>query len=130
MKVLVDTAIWIDYFAAKPTPQVAILEELVTEHRDLHVCGLVITEVLQGIRDDAVFRRTHQIFRTLPYLQMGYPTFVRAASIYRQLRRSGVSIRNTVDCLIAALAIEHNVKLLSADRDFQFIQGQFPLKLI
>jgi hypothetical protein len=128
--VLVDTSVWIDYFSGRPVAHVAALEQSLHAGDDVCVCGLILTEVLQGIRSDVDYRKTKTYFRSLLFLPMGYPTFVRAAEIYRALRRRDVTVRRPVDCMIAATAIEHDVLLLHNDRDFDAIEKYGSLKVL
>lgn len=64
------------------------------------------------------------------YLPMSAPTFVKSAEIYRSLRKKGITIRKTIDCLIAVLCLEHEVRLFRNDRDFLFIAEHFPLRIV
>ena len=128
--VLVDTTVWIDFFAARNTPQVSMLEELISDGEDICVCGIVLTEVLQGIRNDARYRRTKAHFDNLILLPMAKSAFVRSAAIYRSLRKKGITVRKPVDCIIAAVALEHKVRLLHNDRDFLPIEKHFGLKSV
>ncbi len=116
--ILVDTTVWIDWFKGNDTAHVLALERLIGEHEDLCVCGVILTEVLQGIRDDKDYAIVAARFQSFVYLPMGQITFTKAAELYRTLRRKGVTIRNAVDCMIAAVAIEHDIPLLQNDRDF------------
>ncbi len=128
--VLVDTTVWIDFFAARPTPEVAELEQLVNEGEDICTCGIILTEVLQGIRKDEAYERTLSRFDTFLFLPMNRQTFVRAAELYRSLRRRGVTIRKPVDCMIASVAIGHDIALLHNDRDFDAIEAYCGLKVV
>ena len=116
--ILVDTTIWIDFFRGQDTPEVLCLERLISENVDICVCGVILTEVLQGVREDKDYDAVSTRFESFIYLPMGQMTFKKSAEIYRTLRRKGVTIRNTVDCMIAAVAIEHDIPLLHNDRDF------------
>lgn len=118
---LVDTSVWIDFFAARSTAQVAVLESSIDQKEDLCLCGVVLTEVLQGIRDDKQYKQTESALSNLIYLPMDQSTFLLAANIYRTLRSRGITIRNSVDCMIAAVCIEHKADLLHNDRDFDHI---------
>ena len=128
--VLVDTTVWIDLFAGNDTPQVVALERLLAAGEDICTCGVVLTEVLQGIRQDAAYRRTRSQFAHFRFLPMSQDTFVHAAELYRSLRRRGVTIRKPLDCMIAAVAIEHGVPLLHRDRDFDPISRHCGLLVI
>lgn len=120
--VLVDTTVWVDFFNNKNTPHVQALERLVTEEQDVCTCGVILSEVLQGIRKDRDYRKTLSRFDTFLFLPMDRHTFVKAAELYRTLRRRGITIRKTVDCMITAVAIEHGTPLLHNDKDFDAIE--------
>ncbi|MEE8431229.1 MAG: PIN domain-containing protein, partial [Candidatus Desulfatibia sp.] len=90
--------------------------------------GIVLTEVLQGIRKDSEFKKTRDLFNTLLFLPMPYPVFLKAAEIYRGLRRKGITIRKSVDCMIASVAIENDIPLLHNDKDFEAIEEHCGLK--
>lgn len=128
MMVLVDTTVWIDFFSANLTPQVEALEKLIAEREDICLCGVILTEILQGIRDDAEFKKTKNLLANLVFLPMPYSAYLSSAEIYRGLRRKGITIRKSVDCMIAAVAIENDIPLLHNDKDFIPIEKQFGLK--
>ena len=128
--VLVDTTVWIDFFAAKSTPEVAELERMLNEEEDICTCGIILTEVLQGIREDEDYQRTLSRFDIFLLLPMTRQAFLRASELYRSLRRRGVTIRKSVDCMIASVAIEHDIALLHNDRDFDPIETYCGLKVV
>jgi hypothetical protein len=128
--VLVDTTVWVDLFSGLTTPQVTTLELLITRREDICLCGVILTEVLQGIRDDEEHAKTQSTFSNLLYLQMTRGTFLLAAHIYRSLRARGITIRNSIDCMIASVCIENKVALLHNDRDFDPISKHFDLKIV
>ncbi len=129
MRVLVDTTVWIDFFGGREEPQVAALQHLIETEEDLCICGVILAEVLQGIRSDANHAATQQYFDDLIFLSMRKETFVRAAEIYRSLRKKGITVRKPVDCMIASVAIEHDVRLLHNDRDFDYIAKHSKLRV-
>ena len=128
MMVLVDTSVWIDFFSASPHPHVRALENLIVEREDICICGTILTEVLQGIREDSEFNQTRDLFANLIFLPLQYHVFLRSAEIYRNLRRNGITVRTPVDCMIAAVALEHDMFLLHNDKDFIPIEKNFALK--
>ena len=128
--ILVDTSVWVDFFAGRDLPHVAKLEQLILDDDDLALCGIVLTEILQGIADDAAHRRVRRYLSLLLMLPMPDTVFVRAAEIYRKLRKKGITIRKTNDCIIAATALEHQCQLLHNDKDFTPIETHFPLKVV
>ena len=128
--ILVDTSVWIDFFAGRDQPHAAMLEQLIVESEDLALCGIVLAEILQGIVDDTSFHRVRDYLRPLVMLPMPEEVCIRAAEIYRQLRKKGITIRKTNDCLIAATALEHHCRLLHHDKDFAPIEKHFPLRVV
>jgi predicted nucleic acid-binding protein len=128
MMVLVDTTVWIDFFAARSSGHVVALENLIINRKDICICGIVLTEVLQGIRKDSEFKKTRDLFNNLLFLPMPYPVFLKAAEIFRDLRRKGITIRKSVDCMIASVAIENDTPLLHNDKDFKAIEENCGLK--
>lgn len=129
MMVLVDTSVWIDFFAGRSRPHVTALVDLIRNENDLCLCGVILAEVLQGIRSDADYTKTEESFGALIFLHMEGATFVRAAQTYRSLRKFGVTIRKPVDCMIASVAMEHDIHLLHNDRDFDHIARHSNLRV-
>lgn len=128
--VLVDTTVWIDLFRGKTTAEVREVERLVNEGEDLCTCGVILAEVLQGIRVDAEYRRVLSRMDAILFLDMNRLTFLRAAQIFRLLRSRGVTIRKPIDCMIAAVAIENDAALLHHDRDFNPIAAYCGLNVV
>ena len=128
--ILVDTSVWIDFFAGRNLPNVDVLEQCILDNEDLALCGIILTEILQGIADDTTHRRVRRYLSPLIMLPMPETVFVRAADIYRKLRKQGITIRKSNDCIIAATALEHHCQLLHNDKDFSPIAKHFPLKII
>ena len=128
--VLVDTTAWIDFFADRPQPHVAALHKLIEDDADLCVCGVILAEVLQGIRADADYRKAKKYFGSLVLMPMRRVTYEKSAELYRSLRKKGVTIRKPIDCMIASVAIEHDLPLLHNDRDFDQIARHSKLKIM
>ena len=126
---LVDTSVWIDFFASRELPHVDLLERLIKEEENIAICGINLTEVLQGIADEVSYRRIRQPFSDLILLPLVESTFVAAANCYRTLRTCGVTIRKTNDCIMAAVAMENDCELLHNDRDFKQIARYMPLRI-
>ena len=125
-----DTSVWIDFFAGRDLSHVTALEQFILESEDLALCGIILTEILQGIADDSTHRRVRRHLAPVIMLPMPETVFVRAADIYRRLRKNGITIRKTNDCIIAATALEHHCQLLHNDKDFDSIVQHFPLKIV
>jgi len=128
--ILVDTSVWIDFFTGRDLPQVATLEHFILHNEDLALCGIILTEILQGIGDDTAYRRVRRDLSPLIMLSITEAVFVHAADIYRSLRKQGITVRKTNDCIIAATALEHHCRLLHKDKDFLPIARHFPLKVV
>jgi predicted nucleic acid-binding protein len=122
MKVLVDTSAWVDFLNGHPSPERAAVHELFEGDDDLCTCGVVVAEVFQGLRRDAGRDELASLFRELTFLEpRGIDLYLRAAELYRELRRKGRTVRSTIDCLIAVLAEENGCYLLARDRDMTAI---------
>jgi len=127
---LVDTTVWIDFFRGTDTPEVHELQRRIDAGEDICVCGVILTEVLQGICEDKDHASVSAAFDAFLFLPMTQRTFTRAADLYRTLRRRGITIRNAVDCMIASVAIEHDIPLLHNDRDYEGIAALGGLKVV
>ena len=127
--ILIDTSVWIDFLAGHDSSGAITVELLVASREDICICGVVFTEILQGIRSDKEYRKTKAILSDLLFLPMTRGTFLSAADIYRLCRSRGVTIRNSMDCMIAAACIEHDAVLLHNDKDFDLIASQCNLRI-
>jgi hypothetical protein len=126
--VLVDTSIWINYFRDPAAEGNGLLEELVREHNRAAICGIIIQEILQGIRDEKSYRLTRQRLLFLPFLEATRDVHLIAAALYRDLRKTGVTVPST-DAAIAAVAIHNGFPLFTADTHFTDIARNSDLKL-
>jgi predicted nucleic acid-binding protein len=97
---------------------------------DVVTCLPVIQEVLQGFRDENAYRVAREGMSALPIVEpsLGLPVFEDAASLYRLARRAGLTIRSSVDCLIAVCAIRNDVEVIHRDRDFEALARISPLR--
>jgi predicted nucleic acid-binding protein len=128
--IVVDTTVWIDFLEERNTPFDLHLKRLVAEGGSLALTDIIYCEVLQGIREDKTYRLTRKLLRSFPILRVrGLRTFDRAAAIYRECRKVGLTIRSTVDCLIAATCLDADAELYHNDRDFEAIAKVCRLKL-
>jgi predicted nucleic acid-binding protein len=128
--ILVDTTVWIDFFAGTTGMHVDILEHAINNNQNICICGVILTEILQGIHDDKEYNKTKSYLEQLLYLPMGHTIFIQSAEIYRSLRKKGFTIRKPIDCMIAAVSIAYNIPLLHNDRDFEFIEKHAFLKTL
>ena len=117
--ILVDTSVWIDVFRARRPLDL----ETVVDFDDVATCLPVIQEVLQGFRAEGAYRRAREAMLSLPVVEspLAENVFSQAIDLYRSARRGGLTVRSSVDCLIAACAIRHDLEVLHRDRDFAAI---------
>ena len=119
MNVVVDTSVWIDLFADRDTLQTRALREITARADRLLVCDLVLTEVLQGTRDRRDFeRKLARLSLFDPIVVVADPVAIEAARNYQTLRARGITIRKTIDTMIATRCIIDDLPLLYSDRDF------------
>lgn len=129
--VLVDSSVWIDLLRNQSTPQTAVLRKLL-EDNAAALAPVVYQEILQGAASAERLIKLRKYFSTLPFLLPTHPikTYEKAAELYANCRFRGYTPRSPHDCLIARIAIEHNVRLLHDDRDFDTLASIEPkLKL-
>jgi predicted nucleic acid-binding protein len=128
--VVADSTIWIDLFMGRATSEALWLKrELLRQ--EVGLTDLSLCEVLQGVRHDADFRRTHLRLTNLPILNCGGEELaVASAQNYRLLRARGFTVRKTIDCVIATFCIEHGHVLLHRDRDFDPFEVHLGLRVI
>lgn len=116
--IFVDSSVWIDFFRGTPTPEADRLDAILGED-ELVVGDVVLTEVLQGFASDAAFRTALDLLSTLRLVEIGgREVAIEAARNFRRLRARGVTVRKTIDTLIATRCILAGMPLLYSDRDF------------
>ena len=116
--ILVDSSVWIDYFRGVPTARTDQLDELLGRE-PLAIGDIVLTEVLQGFDRDRDFEQALRLMASLTLVEIvGRDIAVQAARNFRALRARGVTVRKTIDTLIATRCIEDGLALLYSDRDF------------
>jgi predicted nucleic acid-binding protein len=129
--IVVDTSVWIDFFRDAPTWQVEVLSELIGEDAGVAITDVVLTEVLQGVADDRAARRVERSLGAFDVLRLAdLDDFRRAARLYREARRKGLTIRRTLDCLIASVCVREDLPLLHADDDFDRLAASSKLRIV
>jgi len=123
---LVDSSAWIEYLRPRGSAKVKARVRDLLEKEEAAVCGIVITEVLRGVREDEAFEALKDVFLALPRLPLDEVVYERAAQWGRQLRRKGKTLPTT-DLLIGAAAFGH-VPVLHADSDFVTLASATGLK--
>jgi predicted nucleic acid-binding protein len=126
---VVDSNAWADFFNGAEGPHVERLDTALGEEEDLAILPIIVTEVLQGFRTERGFRDAEALLVALPVIHPTLGCHVRAAGLFRSMRRRGVTVRGAVDCVIAQTCLDLEVELLSPDRDFQDIARHTPLRL-
>ena len=129
--ILIDTSVWIPLLNGVDSPKAERARAIIEGPEDIGVPGIVLEEILRGLRSDSQFRKVRDLLLSdFTYIEMRQPLFLRSAEIYRTLRKKGRTIRSPANCLIAACAIEETAALLEDDADFQTIAEIFPLTLL
>jgi predicted nucleic acid-binding protein len=128
--ILVDSSVWIDYFNGISTPQTEKLDSLLG-HDVLAIGDLILAEVLQGFSDDEDFETARKLLLSLEVVHLcGADIAVAAACNYRKLRRLGITVRKTIDAVIATRCIESGHQLLHSDRDFDAFAKHLGLRVV
>ena len=126
---IVDTTVWVDYLRGVDTRQADWLDHVLDRER-IGITDLIVCEVLQGIRDTRQRRRTKRLLLQLELFDsVGIEIALAAADNFRALRARGITVRKTIDCLIATFCIRHRHELLHNDRDFTPFAQHLGLRL-
>jgi predicted nucleic acid-binding protein len=116
--ILVDSSVWIDYFKGTITAQTEKLDRLLS-HEPLAIGDLILTEVLQGLADERDFNQAKKMLTSLIVVELcGQEIAIQAAKNFRALRKAGVTVRKTIDTVIATRCIKSGYELLHNDRGF------------
>ena len=128
--VIVESGVWVDFFRGLRTPETEwILAE--AGERLIGTLDLIICEVLQGVPREPEYRKIRRKMLELPaYNSGGAEIAVESAQNYRKLRAKGITIRKTIDCIIATCCIRHGFALLHKDRDFDPFETHLGLHVI
>jgi predicted nucleic acid-binding protein len=127
---LVDSTVWIDYFSGLENPQTDYLDQIV-DRTPILVGDLILAEVLQGFRDDSDFEEARRALGKYIQVEMVNPELaLQSARNYRLLRRKGITVRKTIDSLIATYCIENEHDLLHNDNDFDGYEKHLRLRVI
>ena len=128
---IVDTSVWIDFLNGHPSPQADMLAHAIEQGDTINLPGLVLTEILLGLKTEAHARRVEFLLDAFDWVEG--PTrndHIAAATLYRQCRAKGITVRSTIDCLIAQLCIRDKLPLLAKDRDFTQMAKLVPLVVV
>ncbi|MGB3464607.1 MAG: PIN domain-containing protein [Cyclobacteriaceae bacterium] len=120
--ILVDTSVWINFIKGIESDEVTKLATYIEQDDPIYLCPTIIQEVLQGINNDKQYGQVKEYLMAFNILNDdGIEMAVGSAELYRSLRKKGVKIRKSNDCLIARFAIKHGLEVLHQDRDFDRI---------
>ena len=128
--ILVDSSVWIDFFRGTRTSEAERLDVLLGTTR-IAVGDLILAEVLQGVRDEREFQQVRKTLDSFEQVDLvGRDIAIQAAKNFRKLRDLGLTVRKTIDTLIATWCIESNYALLHSDRDFDAFELHLGLQVV
>ncbi|HVD98195.1 MAG TPA: PIN domain nuclease [Cytophagaceae bacterium] len=128
--VIFDSTIWIDYLNGTITKETDLLYNYLENDYKIYVCPVIVQEVLQGIKEDKQHSEVKEIFSYLNLLTIDHMVAsIGAAELYRTLRKKGLTIRKSNDCMIAFYALYFDLPLIHNDKDFNIISKHTPLKI-
>jgi hypothetical protein len=121
--ILLDTSALINYFRNTNDKSVLLLDEIIDRNIPYGICDFVYQELLQVTKSEKEFNILKEYLGSLPfyYLNYGTESYEKAALLYFTCKKSGITVRSTIDLLIAQIAIENKLFLLHSDKDFDFI---------
>lgn len=124
--ILVDTSVLIDFLKGQTNAKTLLFEEVLTRDIPFGLSPYTFQEILQGARNNKEYKRLHDYLstQTIYFLPEEKATYEKAARLYFDLRRQGITPRGAIDILIALTAIENNLMLLHNDRDFDLMAEQ------
>ncbi|MCA1842500.1 MAG: PIN domain nuclease [Actinobacteria bacterium] len=129
--IVVDTSVWVDFFWDRDRWQVEHLAQLIADDDTIALTDVVLTEILQGLPDNRTVRRVERRLAAFDVLRLEtLDDFRRAAELYRRARTRGVTIRRTLDCLIASICVRDDIPLLHADADFDHLARCTELRVV
>lgn len=128
--ILVDSSVWIDHFRGNDTPQVALLDRVLASE-PVAIGDLILVEVLQGFTYDRDFNQARRLLTALTVIEIGGAGIaVQTAQNFRRLRALGITVRKTIDTLIATRCIVDGLTLLHSDRDFDPFAQHLGLRVL
>jgi len=128
---IVDTSVWIDFFNGVQNRQSEYLADSIESDKTIFLHSIILMEILQGFRSDKDHAGVQDILLSYNFvMEDPVPDAIGASNLYRSLKKKGVTIRKSLDCLIAYAAIKNGLPLLHRDRDFNIIAKHTKLKKI
>ncbi len=125
---LVDTSVWVHYINGKESPVLEFLDTLLLTPMLVGTSHLIYMEILQRAKSEAGFNKLQRYFSTQQFYGFADPeaSYEAAAFIYFSCSRQGITIRSSIDCLIAQCALENELILLHHDRDYRNLEKVLP----
>ena len=129
--ILVDTSVLIDFFKGIKNESVSCLKNVIKQQIPFGITSIVYQEILQGTNTRKEYTLLKEYLNCQRFFHPKDPisTYEKAAMIYFSCRKKGITVRSTIDCLIAQVAIEHDAFLLQNDKDFEYMAPLVGLKL-
>ena len=132
MRILVDTSVWslaLRRSSGIVNEEAIALKTIIEQGEEIYLLGIILQEVLQGIRNPKDFLALKEYFKAFPLIDLPREDYVRAAELKNQLIKKGRQA-STIDVLIASVAISHHCHLFTADKHFTQIAEHSELKLL
>ena len=128
--IVVDTSVWIDFFNGVSSREASLLDYYLSAQR-IVMGDLILVELLQGFRTTKSLNQAKQLLESLEYRDMlNKQLAYQAADYYRLLRQKGITVRKTMDVMIATFCIEHHLPLLHRDQDFNLMVKPLGLNVL
>jgi hypothetical protein len=128
--ILIDTSAFIEFLNHTGSPFDREIEFLLSNDEDIAIADIIMTEILQGVKDDREMNEIKKSLLAFPVFSLkGIDSYIAAAGLYRKCRKKGVTIRSTIDLLISQIAVENDLILLHNDNDFRNIAKVCSLKI-
>jgi predicted nucleic acid-binding protein len=129
--ILVDTSVWIDFLQNKSTVYAKKLNELIkNNNEEIILAPIILMEILQGIKDDKAFEEIKSYLLEFSIIDTkGINSYLNAVNIYRLCRKKGLTVRKSIDLLIASIAQENDLEIFHKDRDFDNIAKVIKIKI-
>jgi len=129
--ILIDASAFIEFLNRSGSRADTLIEQLIRNNDNIAIADITLTEILQGIKNDREYHNVKASLLTFPILSpKGAESYILAAELHRKCRKKGLTIRSTVDLLVAQIALEQRATLLHNDRDFDAIARVCDLKFV
>lgn len=124
--IIADTSVWINFFKGIESAEVSMLIHYIENDDSVYLCPTIIQEILQGIHNDKQYKKIKNYLLAFNILNDdGIEMAISSANLYRSLKKKGITIRKSNDCLIAQYAIKYSLSVLHQDRDFNLILDKY-----